>query len=90
MPPPPIFNYRDGTEQLRGGTGCNFPEILQRPTYELIFCILYFLLCSIFLCISFYFYGKSIKLTKNGNNHNRSPVGGKPDDFKVLQGMLSR
>ena len=90
MPPSPIFNYRGAPEELRVGTGCNFPEILHRPTYELVFCILYFLLCSIFLCISFYFYGKSVKSARNEHKRNRSPVGGKPDDIKILQGMLSR
>jgi hypothetical protein len=64
--------------------GCNIPEIFSRPSIELIFCIVYFIICTIFLCAGYFFYSKS----NNGQHKNRLFIEQQSENKQILQRML--
>jgi hypothetical protein len=70
--------------------GCNFPEIINRPNFDLIFCILYFIICTIFFCTAYFYGGNVLNKLRNGHEQNRFSAQEEHGDKPILQRMLSR
>jgi tellurite resistance protein TehA-like permease len=71
---------------LEAPSGCNFPDIISKPPIELVFCIAYFVFCTICLFAGYFFYMKS-----KGNNEqhkDRRLFDPELGDSKILQRML--
>jgi len=65
--------------------GCNFPEILNRPNFDLIFCILYFIICTIFFCAAYFLSaGNFVNKLRDGHKQNRLSPEEKHSDQPIL------